>query len=60
MNYGKKRAKKYDPRSMGKDTTGSYVMQEVMPSAPTPRPYRGGLPKPRPKFNVQTGKYVSE
>ena len=56
MNYGMKKGKKYDPRSMAKDTTGAGVMQAVPRdrAAPLARPM-----KRKPKINVQTGKYVS-
>jgi uncharacterized membrane protein len=56
MNYGMKKGKKYDPRSMAKDTTGAGVMQAVPRdrAAPLARPM-----KRKPKMNVQTGKYVS-
>jgi|DEB0MinimDraft_6_1074348.scaffolds.fasta_scaffold550632_1 uncharacterized membrane protein len=56
MNYGMKKGKKYDPRSMAQDTTGAGVMQAVPRdrAAPLARPM-----KRKPKMNVQTGKYVS-
>jgi len=56
MNYGMKKGKKYDPRSMAQDTTGAGVMQAVPRdrAAPLARPM-----KRKPKINVQTGKYVS-
>jgi len=57
MNYGMKKGKKYNPRSMAKDTTGAGVMQAVPRdrAAPLARPM-----KRKPKMNVQKGMYASD